>query len=387
MPREKLSTDVLSEAIERMRSVYRAGHRVVVSFSGGKDSGVVLEVCIIAARAEGKLPVEVAMRDEEAMYPGTFEYCERVAARPEVKFDWYVCHNPIINVFNRQIPYYWAFDQTLPPEKWMRTPPPFAKTISDASLHLMIIPERYEWPDEDHDLVVVTGVRASESTNRLMGIFSSKGFLTKSDDAGIRYARPIYDFQDGDIWKAIRDNKWDYNKVYDIFAQFGVPRHLMRVATPALRPDTLLSIAAKAWPSWFAKLCERLPGVRLGAQYGIKAVRPIRAEGESWKATFARECVERAPEWIKARAEKAAAVILENHARHSTSPFPDDGKCGGCAGSKIASWKMLANSTYDGDPQSFACKFLPRVEPSFFRAGAAGWDGVADVPSAAEEVA
>lgn len=347
MPRERLDQDVLSAAIERMRSVYAAGHRVVVSFSGGKDSGVVLEVCIIAARAEGKLPVEVAMRDEEILYPGTFEYAERVAKRPEVKFDWYVCNQPIVNVYNRELPYYWAFDPLLPPEEWVRRPPPFATHIKDPSLHMMIIPERYEWPDEEHDLVVVTGVRASESTNRLMGIFSSKGFLTKSDDAGIRYARPIYDFQDADIWRAIKEGKWDYNHAYDAFAQFGVPRHLMRVATPALRPDILLAVASKAWPAWFSLVAKRLPGVRLGAQFGIKAIQPMHHESESWRDTFQRECVANAPAWIAERSEKSRTMALALHGEHSTSPFPEKTRCEACH-SRLGSWRLLANTLYTG---------------------------------------
>lgn len=78
MPRVYTGRDVFAEAVHRMVRVYGEGHRVVVSFSGGKDSGVCLEVCLEAARQTGRLPVEVIMRDEEIMFPGTFEYAERV---------------------------------------------------------------------------------------------------------------------------------------------------------------------------------------------------------------------------------------------------------------------------------------------------------------------
>jgi len=80
MPRKWLASNVLEASVQRMVKVYEEGHRVVVSFSGGKDSGTILEVCILAARRTGNLPVDVLMRDEEIMLPGTFEYAERTAA-------------------------------------------------------------------------------------------------------------------------------------------------------------------------------------------------------------------------------------------------------------------------------------------------------------------
>ena len=77
MPRRYLNKSVFDLAIDRMVDLYEEGHRIVVSFSGGKDSGICLEICIIAATMTGRLPVEVVMRGEEIMLPGTFEYSKR----------------------------------------------------------------------------------------------------------------------------------------------------------------------------------------------------------------------------------------------------------------------------------------------------------------------
>ena len=114
MPRRMLGKTVLDEAVDRMAVLYEEGHRIVVSFSTGKDSTVALEVCIMAAAQTGRLPVEVVMRDEEIMFPGTYEFAERTAARPDVDMTWLVASQPMINVFNRQSPYFWVFDPDLP---------------------------------------------------------------------------------------------------------------------------------------------------------------------------------------------------------------------------------------------------------------------------------
>ena len=99
--------NVFDAAIIRMEDLYREGHRIVVSFSGGKDSGVCLEICRIAATRAKRLPVEVVMRDEEIMPPGTFEYCQRIYDDPDFDMNWIIAGQPIINAFNRENPYWW----------------------------------------------------------------------------------------------------------------------------------------------------------------------------------------------------------------------------------------------------------------------------------------
>jgi predicted phosphoadenosine phosphosulfate sulfurtransferase len=102
--RRGLGSTVFDAALERLIALYDEGHRLVISFSGGKDSTCVLNIAILAARATGRLPVEVILRDEEIIFPGTYEYAERVAQRPEVSFNWVYANQPIINVFNRANP-------------------------------------------------------------------------------------------------------------------------------------------------------------------------------------------------------------------------------------------------------------------------------------------
>ena len=172
--RRQLGIDVFNEAVNRMVKLYERGDRIIVSFSAGKDSGVCLEICVLAATITDRLPVEVIMRDEEIMFPGTYEYAERVASRPEINMHWIYARQPIINAFNRKNPYWWVFDPLLDESEWMRTPPDFAYEIPDKNIENMITPERFP-VKEGQILTSVIGLRISESFARRRGLYSSKG--------------------------------------------------------------------------------------------------------------------------------------------------------------------------------------------------------------------
>ena len=54
-----LGMDVFTAARSRLAEVFDAFERVFVSFSGGKDSGVVVQLALDIAREKGRLPLDV----------------------------------------------------------------------------------------------------------------------------------------------------------------------------------------------------------------------------------------------------------------------------------------------------------------------------------------
>lgn len=375
MPERKIGINVFEAGLNRILKLYKEGHRVVVSFSGGKDSGVCLELAIIAAKMTGNLPVDVMMRDEEIMLPGTFEYSERIAQRPEVRFHWLIANQPITNCFNRVMPYFWVFDPLLSPDKWVRKPPSYAEYIDMLCIDGLITEKTY--PSQKGKYVVnIMGLRCSESINRKAGLISSGSCLTKLIN-GRRNCRPIYDWMDSDIWRAIYENKWDYNHAYDMMFRYKLPLAQMRIAPPTLvaAGTANLQMAYKAWPKWFYRVSERLPGVREIAMFGRIAVEPIRKTGESWKDTFMRECIgSDTPAWIIPRAEAVMKFMLARHRMHSgDGEFPQIRNCHKCG--KIGSWKALGRYMYGGDPFCLSQDILSYIEPEFFRKGAGYWYG------------
>lgn len=376
MPRRRLLTNVFEESVDRMRAIYREGHRVVISFSAGKDSGVCLEVCREAAALEGGRRVEVILRDEEINFPGTYEYSQRVYEMDDVDLHHVWAEQPMINVFNRKQPYWWIFDSRLKPEEWVRQPPDYAYKIPELNIDSMTIPSRFP-PPKGKDLYSVVGLRTAESRGRMYGIFSAGGHILKPNRHGVIGARPVYDWEDGDIWKAHADFGWDYNRAYDVMHRMGVKRRDLRIAPPVANAPgiDLLGIGAAAWPRWFDRVCKRLPGIRTAANFGAQSVNPKRKLGESWEECFQRQCVDEAPEWIRQRSVTVRDKILNSHRAHSTTPLPEIKACYSCKGN-IGSWKQLTMTMFNGDP--FCVKIgtlVPYVEPEEFRTGAGLWGG------------
>lgn len=378
--RRATGSNVYDAAVDRLARLYDDGHRLIVSVSGGKDSGACLEVAVAAATLAGRLPVEALNRDEEILYPGSFDYLDRLAARADVDLTRVLVQRPIVNIFNRASPYYWPFDDRLPPSSWLRPPPADAVDLGVLpQAFAQVTPARYP-PPPGKDLYVVLGLRVSESRGRMYGLFSSGGYTTKPNDLNVRSARPIYDWSDGDVWLAHKRFGWDFNSAYSDLARLGVPRTKLRVAPPALNAAsaTLLPVAARAWPDWFNLAAARLPGLREGAMFGRSAVTPRRRSDETWEETFKRECLgPDVPEWIRERAAAWSAKMTSHHRHHSTpdTPFPDQLPCRTCDGSQ-GSWRTLAMSLWSGDPTSAHARGLPEVPPSFFRPDAPAWSGI-----------
>lgn len=385
-----LGYDVFYAAYQRVKDLYENKDMVIVSFSGGKDSTCCLELAIMAARETGNLPVKVAMRDDEIMYPPVWEYCERVAKRKEIEFHWVYANQPVLNIYNRVMPYYWAFDPELDPEEWVRKPPEFAYKIPVQNINYVGGPEMFPPEYEGQRLVNITGLRVAESPSRRMGLHSSKGYLTKYNSKSKKHmARPIYDWKRGDVWKFIKENNFDYCTAYDtMFRLAGKGEDAGRIAPPFMAKASLnyLSKASQAWPRWFDKCCKRVGGIRTAAQFGMRAVTPQRRLKETWKECFHRTCIEEAPDWIGERAAKVAKEAEKLHSRHSTSPLPENNKtkCPMCR--NLGSWQALANTMFNGDP--FAMKVgnmgtkkdgtkIDYIEPEFFRTGAGTWGGPA----------
>jgi 3'-phosphoadenosine 5'-phosphosulfate sulfotransferase (PAPS reductase)/FAD synthetase len=365
LQRRYLDSDVFSAALDRMVQLYAGGHRVVVSISGGKDSTVCLELARIAARMTNRLPVEAHHRDDELMAPGTFEYLDRVAQDPEVDLRHWYSREPVSYWFSRDLPYYWPFDPELPPDRWVRRPPAHAVEVVE-HLPNFANAKRYP-PDPGKQLISVLGLRAQESPWRRLGIHSSGGYLTRRNHVGAVVARPIYDWQAGDVWRFLAHTGADYARAYDVMVAAGIPPQRLRIASlgiafASLRDQPRL---AHAFPGWARKLEERLGGdVARIAERGVAALRPEHRLGETWADTVQRECVDGAPAWIAERTTQVVARATEEHSAHAgVMTLPDSEPCPRCEA--YGSYRAIAERLYWGQP--WGSPWLRDVRPEQFR--------------------
>jgi len=85
--KEYINENVYEETLKRIRYLYDSFDKVIVSFSGGKDSTALLNCALVVAKEKNKLPLKAVFFDEEAIHPPTIEYVERIRQNPDIDLE------------------------------------------------------------------------------------------------------------------------------------------------------------------------------------------------------------------------------------------------------------------------------------------------------------
>ena len=281
-----LDKNVYEAAVERFDYIYTNFERVCVSFSNGKDSGVLLNLAIDAARRHGKLPVNALYIDFEAQYAKAIEFTHRMFSRPEVT-GWWVCL-PIHlrNAVSQILPYWVCWDKEKR-DAWVREYPENKHVITDESFfpffkHGMefeeFVPEFARWFSQGKKTACCVGIRSDESLNRFRTIASSSKVtldglqwttkLFPKEDSEIYNCYPIYDWRTEDIWRANGKFGWDYNRIYDIMHMAGVSIYKQRLCQPYGDDQRQgLYLFKILEPETWAKVVNRVEGANFGNRY------------------------------------------------------------------------------------------------------------------------
>ena len=299
--------NVYLETQDRLKLLFDEFDNIYVSFSGGKDSGVLLNLCIDYIR-QNKLDRKIGVfhLDYEAQYTYTTEYVDKTLAENSDILEVYRCCVPFkVTTCTSMYENYWRRWDSDKKDIWVSNLPEKCYTELDFDFYKPNMWD-YEFQELFSDWIhkkknakktaCLVGIRTQESLNRWRAIHSDRNYKnykgvnwTKKMYDNVYNAYPIYDWITEDIWIANSKFGWTYNKLYDIYYQAGLTIDQMRVASPFLSTaQDSLKLYMIIEPRTWGKLIGRVNGVNFTGIYGGTTAmgwREIKLpKGHTWKS-------------------------------------------------------------------------------------------------------
>lgn len=279
----ELQTNVLEEAVKRISWTFDNFNKIAVSFSGGKDSTVMLHLVADEAIKRGR-KFACMIVDLEAQYSATIDHVQKMIDRYNhvMEVHWVCLPLSLSNAVSNFEPRWKCWDQDKK-DFWVRGYPeypviknpddyPFFKDGMEFEEFVVLWAK---WYAGNENLAVMVGIRADESLNRFRTIctFEKETYQGKRFTTGISEkvfnVYPIYDWKTRDIWvyhAKFKDR--EHNKIYDLMNKAGVPLSQQRLCQPYGHDQRKgLWLYHILEPTTWYKLLLRVNGVNSGALY------------------------------------------------------------------------------------------------------------------------
>lgn len=243
--------NVYEAAQERISVAFDNFEKVIVSFSGGKDSSVMFHLVADEARRRGR-KFAVMTIDLEAQYEYTISHvAEMFKMYSDCIEPYWIClPMSLRNASSNFEPRWLCWDQNKR-AAWVREYPdfaaitdpehfPFFKSGMEFEEFIVLFAE---WYGAGKSTAVFVGIRADESLNRYRTVASPAFLRNKAMFGGHPYTTgitesvfnfyPIYDWKTSDIW--VYHGKFPekpHNHIYDLMHKAGVPPSQQRLCQP-----------------------------------------------------------------------------------------------------------------------------------------------------------
>lgn len=309
MTRQYSRQNVYDALRERLKYLFDEFDNIYVSFSGGKDSGLLLNLVLdFQQKNYPNKTIGVFHQDFEAQYTVTTEYIERTFERIHDKVEpYWVCLPMATRTALSSYEMFWYPWDDTKQDSWIRKMPEKDYVINLS--HNPISTYKYKMHQEDlakqfgrwyrishgrRKTVCLLGLRAEESMQRYSGFLNKKyGYEGKCwisrQFKDVWCASPLYDWSVSDIWHANYLFGYDYNHLYDLYYMAGLKVSQMRVASPFndYSKDSL-NLYWVIDPEIWVKLVGRVQGVNFACIYGKTKAMGYRnvtlPEGHTWKS-------------------------------------------------------------------------------------------------------
>ena len=284
-----LEKNVYEALQDRLKFIFDNFDNIYVSFSGGKDSGLLLNM-VLSYKRRNKIAKKIGVfhQDFEAQYQTTTDFVSRMFENNLRDIEPYWVCLPMGSrcaVSNYQMYWYpWDPDKE---ELWVRPMPKMPYIINmdnnpfDFYRYKMVQEDLYaefgEWYSRQKKgkTICLLGIRADESLNRYRAYANDRKTIMQGNQWTTKMgenwwnAYPIYDWTTKDVWIANGKFDYDYNRIYDLFWKAGLSISQMRVASPYHESaKESLNLYRVLEPATWVRVVSRVQGANFGAIYG-----------------------------------------------------------------------------------------------------------------------